>query len=443
MNISIFGAGYVGLVTGACFAEMGNTVTCVDTDANKIESLKQGRAPIHEPGLESLITGNLRDGRIRFTTSIDEAVKNSTIYFIAVGTPPNEDGSADLGHVLDVARSLGQRITSHCTIVNKSTVPVGTADKVKATILAELDRRGLQTSFDVVSNPEFLKEGDAVNDFMRPDRVIIGTDNEDAADLMRRLYAPYTRSHERILVMGTRDAEMTRYAANSMLATRISFMNEIANLCERLDVDVENVRKGIGSDRRIGYSFIYPGCGYGGSCFPKDVRALVHTARENGVEPLILTSVEARNHAQKQRLFERITARFGRDLSGAAFGLWGLAFKPGTDDMREAPSVVLLRQLLEAGAQVRAYDPVAHDVARHTLPAQWFNNEQLTLTENQYDALDGVTALALVTEWKPFRYPDFGVVKKRMKQPIIFDGRNLYDPVELRGLGFEYFGIGR
>jgi len=443
MNISIFGAGYVGLVTGACFAEMGNNIICVDTDSVKVESLKQGRVPIHEPGLESLIANNLRDGRIHFTTSVDEAVKSSDIYFIAVGTPPNEDGSADLGHVLDVARALGQRITSHCTIVNKSTVPVGTADKVKATIRAELDRRSLETSLDVVSNPEFLKEGDAVNDFMRPDRVIIGTDNEDAADLMRRLYAPYTRSHERILVMGARDAEMTKYAANSMLATRISFMNEIANLCERLDVDVENVRRGIGSDRRIGYSFIYPGCGYGGSCFPKDVRALVHMARENDVEPLILTSVEARNAAQKQRLFQRITNRLGRNLHGVTLALWGLAFKPGTDDMREAPSVVLLRQLLEAGAQVKAYDPVAHNVARHTLPKQWFNNEQLTLTENQYDALDGVTALALVTEWKPFRYPDFGVVKKRMKQPIIFDGRNLYDPAELRTLGFEYFGIGR
>ena len=443
MNISIFGAGYVGLVTGACFAEMGNNVTCVDTDITKIESLRQGRVPIHEPGLEALIANNLRDGRLRFTTSIDDAVTSSNIYFIAVGTPPNEDGSADLGHVLDVARDLGRRITGHCTIVDKSTVPVGTADKVKATILAELVRRDLKTGFDVVSNPEFLKEGDAVNDFMRPDRVIVGTDNEDAADLMRRLYAPYTRSHERILIMGARDAEMTKYAANSMLATRISFTNEIANLCERLEVDVENVRKGIGSDRRIGYSFIYPGCGYGGSCFPKDVRALVHMARENDVEPLILTSVEARNAAQKQRLFQRITNRLGRDLHGISLGLWGLAFKPGTDDMREAPSVVLLRQLVEAGATVKAYDPVAHDVARRTLPKSWFDGEQLTLTEHQYDALDGVTALALITEWKPFRYPDFGVVKKRMKQPIIFDGRNLYDPAELRGLGFEYFGIGR
>jgi UDPglucose 6-dehydrogenase len=443
MNVSIFGAGYVGLVTGACLAEMGNTVICIDKDAAKIEGLKQGQVPIHEPGLEALVASNLRDGRLRFTTSFDEAVASSNIYFIAVGTPPNEDGSADLHHVLDVARDLGRRITSHCTVVDKSTVPVGTADTVRNTIRSELDHRGVQINFDVVSNPEFLKEGDAVSDFMRPDRVIIGTDNEDATELMRRLYAPYTRSHERILVMGVRDAEMTKYAANSMLATRISFMNEIANLCERLGVDVENVRKGIGSDRRIGYSFIYPGCGYGGSCFPKDVRALVHTAREHGVDPMILNSVEARNEAQKQRLFERITARFGHDLGGFAFGLWGLAFKPGTDDMREAPSLVLLQQLISAGARVKAYDPVALEVARRTLPVEWFKSGRLTLTEHQYDALDGVAALALVTEWKPFRYPDFGVVKKRMKQPVIFDGRNLYDPAELRGLGFEYFGIGR
>jgi len=443
MNVSIFGAGYVGIVTGACLAEMGNTVICIDKDAAKIEGLKQGQVPIHEPGLEALVASNLRDGRLRFTMSFDEAVASSNIYFIAVGTPPNEDGSADLHHVLDVARDLGRRITSHCTVVDKSTVPVGTADTVRNTIRTELDHRGVQIDFDVVSNPEFLKEGDAVSDFMRPDRVIIGTDNEDATELMRRLYAPYTRSHERILVMGVRDAEMTKYAANSMLATRISFMNEIANLCERLGVDVENVRKGIGSDRRIGYSFIYPGCGYGGSCFPKDVRALVHTAREHGVDPMILNSVEARNEAQKQRLFERITARFGHDLGGFAFGLWGLAFKPGTDDMREAPSLVLLQQLISAGARVKAYDPVALEVARRTLPVEWFKSGRLTLTEHQYDALDGVAALALVTEWKPFRYPDFGVVKKRMKQPVIFDGRNLYDPAELRGLGFEYFGIGR
>ena len=443
MNIGIIGTGYVGLVTGACFAEMGNSVTCDDNDAAKVERLKNGELPIHEPGLDGIVASNFREGRLRFTTSLAEAVANSSAYFIAVGTPPNEDGSADLRHVLDVARELGRLVTGHCTVVDKSTVPVGTADKVKAAIRAELDRRGAQVEYDVVSNPEFLKEGDAVNDFMRPDRVVIGTDSERAAELMRKLYAPFTRSHERILVMGVRDAEMTKYAANSMLATRISFMNEVANLCERAGVDVENVRKGIGSDSRIGYSFIYPGCGYGGSCFPKDVRALVHTAREYGVEPMILNAVEARNEAQKQRLFEKITARFGADLDGLAFGLWGLAFKPGTDDMREAPSVVLLQQLIAAGARVKAYDPVAIDAARRVLPAQWFDSGRLTCVEHQYDALDDVSALVLVTEWKPFRYPDFGVVKKRMKQPIIFDGRNLYDPAELRALGFEYSGIGR
>jgi UDPglucose 6-dehydrogenase len=328
-------------------------------------------------------------------------------------------------------------------VVGKSTVPVGTADKIKSAIDAELQRRGAQADFDVVSNPEFLKEGNAVNDFMRPDRVVIGTDSERAAELMRKLYTSFTRNHERILVMGVRDAEMTKYAANSMLATRISFMNEIANLCERVGVDVENVRKGIGSDSRIGYSFIYPGCGYGGSCFPKDIKALVHTAREHGVEPLILNAVEARNAIQKKRLFEKISARFGSDLGGLTFAVWGLAFKPNTDDMREAPSVVLLRQLIDAGAKVQAHDPEANAAARRALPSQWFERGQVILVDHQYDALDGAAALALVTEWKPFRYPDFGAVKKRMDQPVIFDGRNLYDPVELRRLGFEYFGIGR
>lgn len=443
MNISIYGAGYVGLVTGACFSEMGNTVTCIDKDVARIEGLKRGEVPIHEPGLDMLVARNVREGRLRFTASFAEGVASSSTHFIAVGTPSKGDGSADLRHVLEVASGLGRLISEQCTVVDKSTVPVGTADSVKSAIQSELERRGVQIEFDVVSNPEFLKEGDAVNDFMRPDRVIIGADSERPVEIMRRLYAPYTRNHERMLVMGVRDAEMTKYAANAMLATRISFMNEIARVCERLGVDVENVRKGIGSDSRIGYSFIYAGCGYGGSCFPKDVRALVYTARQNGVDPLILASVEARNEAQKTRLFERITERFGRDLNGSTFGLWGLAFKPGTDDMREAPSVVLLQQLIRAGAKVRAYDPVANDAARRTLPAEWLESARLTLTEHQYDALDGVSALALVTEWKPFRYPDFAVAKKRMKHPVIFDGRNLYDPTELRSLGFEYFGIGR
>ena len=443
MNISIIGTGYVGLVTGACFAEMGNTVICVDKDQAKLERIKNGERPFHEPGLDAIVASNLRQGRLRFTSSLAEAVQNSHTYFIAVDTPPNEDGSADLNHVLDVARELGRLISGYCTVVGKSTVPVGTADKIKAVIDAELQRRGVQVDFDVVSNPEFLKEGNAVNDFMRPDRVVIGTDSERAAELMRKLYTSFTRNHERILVMSVRDAEMTKYAANSMLATRISFMNEIANLCESMGVDVENVRKGIGSDSRIGYSFIYPGCGYGGSCFPKDIRALVHTAREHGLEPMILNAVETRNAIQKKRLFEKITARFGSDLGGLTFGVWGLAFKPNTDDMREAPSVVLLRQLVDAGAKVKAYDPEANAAARRTLPSQWFERGQVVLVDHQYDALDGAVALALVTEWKPFRYPDFGVVKKRMQQPVIFDGRNLYDPVELRRLGFEYFGIGR
>jgi len=326
MNVSIFGTGYVGLLTGACFAEMGNTVTCVDNDVAKIDSLKQGHVPIHEPGLDALVASNLAAGRLRFTTSYAEAVTTASTYFIAVGTPPNEDGSADLRHVLAVASEPGRHVSEYCTVVDKSTVPVGTAGSVDKAIRAELERRGLQLEYDVVSNPEFLKEGDAINDFMRPERVIIGTDSERAAEVMRKLYTLYTRNHERMLFMGVRDAEMTKYAANSMLATRISFMNEIANLCERMGVDVENVRKGIGSDSRIGYSFLYPGCGYGGSCFPKDVRALVHTAREDGVEPMILAAVEARNESQKQRLFGRITARFGPKLDGFMFGLWGLAF---------------------------------------------------------------------------------------------------------------------
>jgi UDPglucose 6-dehydrogenase len=443
MNISIFGSGYVGLVTGACFAEMGNNVICVDSDAGKIEGLKQGRIPIHEPGLDALVAGNIKENRLRFTTRYEDAVEGCDVYFIAVGTPPNEDGSADLRHVLDVARGLGRIISRDCTVVDKSTVPVGTADKVREAIGAELKRRGSRVTVDVVSNPEFLKEGDAVNDFMRPDRVVVGTDSERAAEVMRRIYAPYTRNHERMVVMGIRDAEMTKYVANSMLATRISFMNEVAIMCERLGVDVENVRKGIGSDARIGYSFLYPGCGYGGSCFPKDVMALTHTARENGVEPMILAAVQARNDEQKQHLFRRITARFGANLDGHVFGVWGLAFKPGTDDMREAPSLVLLQSLIAAGATVKAYDPIATETARRALPAQWFQSGKLTLAEHQYDVLDGATALALVTEWKPFRYPDFGVVKKRMKQAVIFDGRNLYDPAEVRALGFEYFGIGR
>lgn len=443
MNLCIIGTGYVGLVTGACFSEMGNTVTCVDADAAKIEKLKNGVIPIHEPGLTAIVTRNFQEGRLRFTTSLPQAMKESGLYFIAVGTPPNEDGSADLQHVLAVARELGRHLDRYSVIVNKSTVPVGTADKVAAAIREELRTRGAKIEFDVVSNPEFLKEGDAVNDFMRPDRVVIGAEAERPAQVLRELYAPFMRNHERILVMGVRDAEMTKYAANAMLAAKISFMNEIANLCERLGVDVESVRTGIGSDSRIGYSFIYPGCGYGGSCFPKDVKALIHAAEEVDFDPRLLHAVEARNESQKRRLFEKISARFGARLEGKSFGLWGLAFKPGTDDMREAPSAVLIGQLLAAGAQVRAYDPVAMPAAQQMLPGEWFAQGGLCLAEHPYDALKGADAMVLVTEWKPFRHPDFGAIKRTLKTPVIFDGRNQYDPKQLRAEGFEYFGIGR
>jgi UDPglucose 6-dehydrogenase len=443
MNLTVVGTGYVGLVTGTCFAEMGHTVTCVDTDQGKIAALQAGRIPIYEPGLESLVLNNARDGRLRFTTSLAESMADSSLYFIAVGTPPDEDGSADLRHVLAVAREIGRHLQGYAVVVDKSTVPVGTADKVRAAIEAELQGRGVEIDFDVVSNPEFLKEGAAVEDFMRPDRIIIGTDSERAKEVLRRLYGDFSRNHDRILVMGVRDAEMTKYAANAMLATKISFMNEIAGLCDRLGVDVEKVRVGIGSDSRIGFSFIYPGCGYGGSCFPKDVNALIRMAEDSAVEPLLLHAVHRRNERQKQVLFEKITARFGADLSGLTFGVWGLAFKPGTDDIREAPSVVLLHSLVGAGARVRAYDPEAGDAARRELPKSWFDNDSLTLTRHQYEALEGVDALVLVTEWKPFRHPDFKAMKGMMKQQVIFDGRNQYDPHLLREEGFEYQGIGR
>jgi len=443
MNIVVVGTGYVGLVTGACFAEMGNTVICVDIDTAKIENLKKGILPIYEPGLEELVENNFKEGRLRFTTSLPEAMADANLYFIAVGTPPGEDGSADLQYVLGVARDIGRHMTGYSVIVDKSTVPVGTADKVRAATQEELDARGEQLDFDVVSNPEFLKEGAAIADFMYPDRVVIGAESEPAIKMMRDLYGPFTRNHERTLVMGVRDAEMTKYTANAMLATKISFMNEIANLCDRLGVDVENVRQGIGSDSRIGFSFIYPGCGYGGSCFPKDVKALVRTAMENDYEPKVLLAVEERNEMQKHRLFEKIVERYGNDLSGLTFGMWGLAFKPGTDDMREAPSKVLLHEIIGAGGRAIAYDPVAMDVARRELPADWFDHGHLRLGAHQYEALDGVDALVLVTEWKPFRNPDFPKMKHAMKAAVIFDGRNLYEPVQLADLGFEYTGIGR
>ncbi len=443
MKLTIVGTGYVGLVTGACFAEMGNAVTCVDIDVKKVEGLKKGVLPIYEPGLEEVVLRNHREGRLQFVTSLADPAAESQVYFIAVGTPPGEDGSADLRHVLAVAADIGRHISSYSVIVDKSTVPVGTAEKVRAAIQHQLTLRKAQVAFDVVSNPEFLKEGAAVDDFMRPDRVVVGTDSERAQAIMHELYSAFMRNHERILYMGIKEAEMTKYTANAMLATKISFMNEIANLCDRMGVDVEDVRLGIGSDSRIGYSFIYPGAGYGGSCFPKDVKALIHMAQLNEFDAKVLLAVEARNQAQKHVLFEKIVARFGQDLSGRAFGLWGLAFKPGTDDMREASSLTLLHALIAAGATVKAYDPVAIESARRELPARWFETGALKLVEHQYDAIEGTDALVLVTEWKPFRHPDFTLIKKLLKQAIIFDGRNQYEPSFLRDAGFEYQGIGR
>ena len=443
MNITVVGTGYVGLVTGACFAEMGNNVCCVDIDQKKVDLLRKGIIPIHEPGIEELVVNNMEEGRLCFTSSLKEGMERSKVYFIGVGTPPGEDGSADLQYVLQVAREIGRNLEGYGVIVDKSTVPVGTADKVRAAVQEVLAERGVQIEFDVVSNPEFLKEGAAVGDFMRPDRIIIGSDSQRAKELMHELYAPFNRNHERTIFMGIRDAEMTKYAANAMLATKISFMNEISNLCDRLGVDVEKVRVGIGSDSRIGYSFIYPGCGYGGSCFPKDVQALIHMAKQCDFEPSVLQAVHRRNEAQKRVLFEKIVGRFGTDLSGLSFGLWGLAFKPDTDDMREAPSIVLLEALLAAGAKVRAYDPVAMDVARALLPAAWLESGALRLAEHQYEALEGADALVLVTEWKPFRHPDLDAMKRLMKQSIVFDGRNIYDIKPMQEAGFEYLGIGR
>ncbi len=437
------GTGYVGLVTGACFAEMGNTVTCVDIDEQKIENLKKGILPIYEPGLEEIVVSNYRDGRLKFTTSLPDSLEGASACFIAVGTPPDEDGSADLKHVIAVAKEIGQNLDEYCVIVDKSTVPVGTAEKVRGAINSELSSRGVSVDFDVVSNPEFLKEGAAVEDFMRPDRIVVGCDSEASLEVMRELYAPFTRNHERLCVMGIKEAEMTKYAANAMLATKISFMNEIANLCDRMGVDVEKVRLGIGSDARIGYSFIYPGCGYGGSCFPKDVKAIMQMAKESGLDPLVLNAVEERNAMQKRYLAGKIEAHFGEDLSGLTIALWGLAFKPKTDDMREASSIVLLEYLIGRGAKVKAYDPVAMEVARRDLPSSWFDSGSLELVRHQYDALVGADALALVTEWKAFRTPDFSFMEEVMRKKVIFDGRNVYEPEKLRKLGFTYCGVGR
>lgn len=439
----MIGTGYVGLVSGACFSEMGSRVTCVDVDKTKIENLKKGILPIYEPGLDTMVRQNFDEGLLSFSTSLEQAMKESDLFFIAVGTPPGDDGSADLKYVLAVAEEIGRNLERYAVIVDKSTVPVGTADKVRTTIQAALDRRGVSIDFDVVSNPEFLKEGAAINDFLKPDRIVVGVDSSRAETIMRRLYAPFSRNRDKMIVMSVRDAEMTKYAANSMLATKISFMNEIAGICERLGVDVENVRKGIGSDSRIGYSFIYPGCGYGGSCFPKDVKALIRTSREMGFEPELLEAVEERNKKQKQRLFEKVVGRFGTDLSGMTFGIWGLAFKPGTDDMREASSVVLITSLVNAGARVKAFDPVAMDEARTEFPDAWLEENRIDFVPHQYEVLKGCQAMILVTEWKLFRQPDFKALGELLTERIIFDGRNQYDPVELKEAGFEYYGIGR
>ncbi len=438
MNVTIIGTGYVGLVTGACLAEVGNDVLCLDVDARKIETLKAGGVTIHEPGLPEMIRRNVAAGRLRFTTDIDAAVKHGTLQFIAVGTPPDEDGAADMQYVIEAARNIGRRMTEWRIVVDKSTVPVGTANRVHEAIAAELQTRKMDVSFAVVSNPEFLKEGAAVEDFMRPDRIVIGTDDERAIAALRALYAPFQRNHERLLVMDARSAELTKYAANAMLATRISFMNELANLAEKLGADIEHVRQGIGSDPRIGYHFLYPGVGYGGSCFPKDVKALQFTARQQGVPLRLLQAVAAVNEAQKLRLVDKIATRFGARLDGRTFALWGLAFKPNTDDMREAPSRAVIRELAARGARVVAYDPVAMDEAKRVL-----GDLPVMYAASPLAALDGADALVIVTEWKEFRSPDFESIRRRLKQPVIFDGRNLFEPGLVKAAGLEYYGIGR
>ena len=439
MNVTIFGTGYVGLVTGTCLAEMGNDVVCVDVDAAKVERLNRGEIPIFEPGLDELVEANRAAGRLRFTTEAAPAIAHGDIVFIAVGTPPDEDGSADLRHVLAVAATIGRHIGGYTVVVNKSTVPVGTADRVRAAIAQQLAARGADIAFDVVSNPEFLKEGDAVNDCMRPDRIVVGSDSPRAIALLRDLYAPFNRNHERLVLMDLRSAELTKYAANAMLATKISFMNEMANIAERVGADIELVRHGIGSDPRIGYHFIYPGAGYGGSCFPKDVQALERTARAHGYEARLLTAVEAVNDAQKSKLFELLRQHFSGGLAGRTIAVWGLAFKPNTDDMREAPSRRLLEQLWQAGARVRAFDPEARsETARIYGP-----RGDLVLCEGAYAALDGADALVLVTEWKAFRSPDFKRVARTLRTPVLFDGRNIYEPRVVEAAGLAYYGIGR
>ena len=437
MKIAVIGTGYVGLVSGACFAKMGNSVICVDVDSKKIEALKNGIVPIYEPGLADIVSECYKNGSLKFSTQITEALEHADVLFIAVGTPMGADGQADLKYVLSVAKSIGENLSKPLIVVDKSTVPVGTGAKVHEVIEAELKKRNVEVKFEVVSNPEFLKEGAAVEDFLKPDRVVIGASSEWGFNVMRELYEPFMKNHDRLICMDVKSAEMTKYAANSMLATKISFINEIANICERVGADVNLVRKGIGSDSRIGYSFIYPGCGYGGSCFPKDVEALIYTARQNGFEPELLNAVESRNKAQKRVLFEKIYNFFSGDLKGKTIALWGLAFKPNTDDMREASSLTLIKLLDEAGAKVVAYDPKASEEAKKYMP-----NLDVKYAKNKYDALNGADAMVLVTEWSEFRSPDFMEIKERLKNAVIFDGRNQYNAKILAEHGFKYFQIG-
>ena len=439
MKITVIGTGYVGLVSGTCLADVGNDVLCLDVDANKIRILKEGGIPIYEPGLEGMVKKNVAAGRLRFTTNVEEAVAYGTLQFIAVGTPPDEDGSADLQYVVAAARSIGKHMTGFKVVVDKSTVPVGTADKVRAAIAEELKARGAQTDYSVVSNPEFLKEGAAVEDFMKPDRIVVGADDPRAIELMRELYAPFQRNHDRLIVMDVKSAELTKYAANAMLATRISFMNELANLAEKLGADIEHVRKGIGSDPRIGFHFLYPGIGYGGSCFPKDVQALIRTAAEAGQGLKVLQAVEDANDAQKSVLPQKIVARMGENLAGRVIAMWGLAFKPNTDDMREAPSRVLIADLLARGATIQAFDPVS----THEAQRIYGDEPRIRYAATPMAALEGADVLAIVTEWKEFRAPDFAAIKAALKMPVIFDGRNLYDPATPRKAGLEYVAIGR
>ena len=438
MKVSIYGSGYVGLVTGACLAQVGNDVLCVDIDEDKINRLKKGEIPIYEPGLEDMITENAKSGRLNFTTDFKEAADHGLFQFIAVGTPPDEDGSADLQYVLAVAKAIGENMDDYKIIVDKSTVPVGTADKVRDKVQETLNARELNTEFDVVSNPEFLKEGDAIKDFMSPDRIVLGTDNVRTAELLRTLYGPFNRNHERLVMMDIRSAELTKYAANSLLATKISFMNELANIAERLGANIEKVRLGIGSDPRIGYHFIYPGCGYGGSCFPKDVQALERTAKEHGYDAELLRAVEVVNNNQKEVLFTKISNHYNGDLKGKTFALWGLAFKPRTDDMRAAPSRVLMEALWEQGAKVQAFDPEAMEEAHRI----YGDRDDLSLCQSPDETMQNADALIIVTEWSQFRSPDFDNIKSTLTDPLIFDGRNLYDPESLQKMGIEYYAIG-